>query len=204
MHCHILPGLDDGARDDEAALDMLRIAERDGILTIVATPHSHHTTVDAICRQLVRVKQLARSAGIAVDILPGSEVRIAADLVERYRAGELLTLNGTQYLLLELHLFHDWALEAILSVVERLVDAGLRPLLAHPERHRWVQHDPALVDRLRDAGVTLQVNAPSLFGGHGDAAQATAEFLIATHRAGVIASDAHNAGRRSPQLSAAY
>lgn len=204
MHCHILPNLDDGARNDDAALQMLRIARDDGIGTIVATPHAHHTTPAAICRQVTRINRLATDAGIDVAVLAGSEVRIAADLVERHQRGDLLTIDQSQYLLLELYLFHDWAIEAVASVIERLVDAGLRPILAHPERYRWVQQDPASIDALIEAGVALQINVPALFGRHGDAALMASEFLIATQRASLIASDGHNPERRPPTLSRGY
>src|SRR5690348_13312664 len=110
LHTHVLPGIDDGARDAAQALAMLRLAASDGITRIVATPHAHHAarlSVD-VGAHVSRLNDLARCEQIPVDVLPGSEVRIVSGLAERVLAGDRLTLNGSRYLLVELPLHDEW------------------------------------------------------------------------------------------------
>lgn len=204
LHTHILPGVDDGARDEDEALAMLAAAARDGITTVVAAPHSHHVKAAQVLAGVERLRFAARDAQIDITILPGHEARISADLVDRYNNGALLTLNGTNWLLLECYLFHDWPIHLIERSVDRLRDAGLRPLLAHAERYPFVQRDPAALQSLIDRGIPIQINAGSLFYRETDIERITAEHLLHTRTAHVIASDAHNARYRPPALSAAY
>jgi protein-tyrosine phosphatase len=204
IHTHVLPGADDGARDDAAALAMLRAAELDGIGTVVATPHAHHVQPETITARVEHLNQLACEEGIDVRVLPGSEVRIGADLVERFEAGKLLTLNGTRYLLLELYLSQEWAFEVVESVIDRLRAADLQPVLAHAERYPFVQREPGVLHTLLDRRVPVQINAAALTGYHGDGAQAAAETLLREGLAQIIASDAHNAEWRPPRLRYAY
>lgn len=183
---------------------MLRAAAEDGIGTLVATPHAHHVQPETIIERVERLNQLAAEAGIDVRVLPGSEVRIAADLIERHEAGRLPTLNNTRYLLLELYLSHEWAFEVVESVIDRLRDAGLLPVLAHAERYPFVQRDPRVIQSLADRRVPIQVNAAALTGYHGEAARAAAETLLREGLAQLIASDAHNPEWRPPRLRYAY
>src|SRR5437588_11796317 len=83
LHSHVLPRVDDGARDDEEALRMLRIAQEDGIATIAATPHAHHFPAGLIPERVERLNQLAADAGLTIRVVPGSENRLAADLPAR-------------------------------------------------------------------------------------------------------------------------
>jgi protein-tyrosine phosphatase len=202
LHSHVLPGVDDGARDEGEALRMLRIAEADGIAAIVATPHTHHCPADRIAPAVARLNLLAADAGLAIRVLPGSEVRLAADLPARYRAGALLTLNHGPYLLLEVPLSGGWP-ASLLRVVDELQALGLRPVLAHAERYQDVQRDPALLDGVIAAGVPIQINATSLVGPAERGAQPAAERLVRGRMAHLLASDAHNAEWRPPRLQAA-
>jgi protein-tyrosine phosphatase len=204
LHTHVLPGVDDGARDEDEALAMLATAARDGITTVVAAPHSHHVQAAQVLTAVERLRIATLDARIDIAILPGHEARISADLVDRYNDGTLLTLNGTNWLLLECYLFHDWPIHLIERSVDRLRSAGLRPLLAHAERYPFVQRDPAALQTLIDRGIPIQINAGSLFYRETDIERITAEHLLGARTAHVIASDAHNARYRPPALSAAY
>ncbi|MDQ3549281.1 MAG: protein-tyrosine-phosphatase [Chloroflexota bacterium] len=204
LHTHVLPGVDDGARDDAEALVMLAAAANDGVRTVLATPHAHHVHAAQVLAGVERLNAAACDAGIDVTILAGHEARIAADLVDRYQNGALLTLNGTNWLLLECYLFDDWPLYLIERSVDRLRNAGLRPLLAHAERYPFVQHDPLTLLSLIKRGIPIQINAGSLFLRATDIERISAEQLLRTRMAHVIASDAHNARYRPPVLRAAY
>jgi protein-tyrosine phosphatase len=204
LHTHILPGVDDGAHDETEALAMLASATRDGITTVVAAPHSHHVNAAQVLAGVERLRVAATDARIDITILPGHEARISADLVHRYTDGTLLTLNGTNWLLLECYLFHEWPINLIERSADRLRNAGLRPILAHAERYPFVQRDPTVLHSLIERGIPIQINAGSLFYRETDIERITAEHLLRTHTAHVIASDAHNARYRPPALRAAY
>jgi protein-tyrosine phosphatase len=200
IHAHVLPAVDDGPRDDAAALEMLRVAAADGIGTIVATPHSHWVRGARLPEAVARLNELARANGIEIEVLAGNEARISANLLEEHARGDILTLNGTSYLLLELYLSHDWKLEVIERVLGRLLDAGLRPILAHPERYPFVVLDPLVVERFVRLGVPLQLNAPSLSGYHSQGSQRAARALVEAGLIHLVASDAHSPAYRPPLL----
>jgi protein-tyrosine phosphatase len=200
IHAHVLPGVDDGARDEQAALEMLRAAADDGIGTLVATPHSHWADGYDIPAAVARLSELASAHDIDIEILPGSEVRIAADLIEQHEHGKLRTLNDTQHLLLELYFAHEWRIEVVERVISRLQEAGVRPILAHPERYPFVVIEPKVIERFVALGVPIQINALSLSGYHSEASRRTALALLEAGLVHIIASDAHSARWRPPQL----
>jgi protein-tyrosine phosphatase len=202
LHSHVLPRVDDGARDDDEALRMLRIAEEDGIGTIAATPHAHHFPGSLVPERVERLNQLAADAGLTIKVVPGSEVRLAADLPARHRDVQLLTLNCSRYLLFELYFDGGWP-SYLRRVVDELRALGLWPILAHAERYEAVQRDPAPLRDLIAAGVPIQINAASLVGPAERGAQPTAERLIRDRMVHILASDAHNAAWRPPRLRAA-
>jgi protein-tyrosine phosphatase len=200
LHTHVLPRLDDGATSLEMALAMLRAAEGDGITTVAATPHSHHASPREIPEAVARLKEQAADAGVTVRIVPGSEARITSRLVEQYERGELVTLNGTTWLLVELYLSDEWPLPLVEKAFDRLIEGGLRPVLAHAERYPMVQRQPRLVESIVARGIPVQLNAGSLFGDNGVLAQKAAESLLSKRLAHIIASDAHSAQWRPPVI----
>lgn len=198
-----MPAVDDGARNDNLALDMLRAAEADGISIIAATPHAHHVGAARIIEGVERLRELADAAGIQIEIIPGHEARLAPDIADRYRQGDIIPLNHTTYQLIELHLFEEWPKELSERSIGRIQAAGLIPVMAHPERYPVIQREPEWVEALIERGIMLQVNSHSLTGYHGPEAQKTAELLVSRRLVHVIASDAHNPGRRPPAIRAA-
>lgn len=202
LHSHILPGLDDGAQNDTEALEMLRIAAADGIDIIAATPHADRATPDQILEGAHRLNELARQEGLAISVVPGSEVRIDADLPERHEAAQLVTLNQNSYLLLELWLMGDWP-PYLRTAIYDCQRAGLMPILAHAERYPAVQRSPMIVADLVAAGVLIQINAGSLLHPAGSKTRDVAETLLRSHLVHVIASDAHHATLRAPRLQGA-
>ena len=200
LHAHILPALDDGARDEVETLAMLRAAVADGITTIVATPHAHHVTPEIVLTRLERARELAAEAALPIEILPGSEARIMPEIIERQRQGLLLTLNGTSWLLLELYLNDEWPLRLVAQSVARVQAGGLRPILAHPERYPFAQRDPDALLPFITRGVPLQLNAGSLLGKNGGVAQRAAETLVRRRMAHLLASDAHSVAWSPPVI----
>jgi protein-tyrosine phosphatase len=200
LHAHVLPGVDDGARDDAQALAMLRRAVADGTSTIVATPHANRIAPDEIVARVARLTQLATDAGLALEILPGSELRLEPDIAQRWVSGQLLGLNRTRYLLVETPLSGDWPTFADTALYE-LQLAGAVPILAHVERYSWTRHDFRRLVALAESGVLLQVNSDALDGRRGRAALARARDLARRRLIHLIASDAHAERGRAPLLA---
>jgi protein-tyrosine phosphatase len=209
LHCHILPGVDDGAASLDEALAMARFFARDGITHVVATPHCHRH-----CRMLRRdvLPHVARlnaefaRAGVPLAVLPGSEVQVtdAAAYRREFEAGLYCHLgDGRSFTLLEF----SWKAELYPPDAPDLV-AWLRarrmtPIVAHPERHHYFANDPARLRALVAAGAWIQVTVDSLLGNHGRAPQTSAEALLRAYPDAVLATDAHNL-RRCSGLSAGY
>lgn len=208
-HNHLLPGLDDGAKDIEETLKMCRMAADDGIRAIVATPHSFdgkfRNDADPI-RSLVRELNIElASIGLEVTILPGMEVRVAADLPQLITDGKVLTLNEGKYVLLEFH--HSQIPIGFENLVRAIASLGFFVVLGHPEKNAMIQSTPEyLFKLLRHFGpweLVVQVSADSLTGENGFWAQRTVTTLLKHNLAHIIATDAHSSKKRVPRLSGA-
>jgi protein-tyrosine phosphatase len=193
LHSHVLPGLDDGARSIEDSLEILRVAEQDGVTVVAATPHvraDYPTTADAMERALNRLRRALSESGSRITVLPGGEIDATAlvGLVpdERSRFG----LAGNPSCLLVETPYRGWPLPFVEGLA-RLVDEGITPVLAHPERNDDVQREPQLVRRLVERGAVVQVTASSLTGALGRSSRVAARELLDLGLAHLVASDAH-------------
>lgn len=202
MHCHLLPGVDDGPRDWDEALLMAQQAAADGIDTIIATPHhlGAYQTNDGrtIRARTARLQEFLNQRNVDLRVLPGAEVRVEPDLVERIRGGQILTLaDRGRYVLLELP--HEVCLP-----IERLLDdlgrAGLTAVLAHAERNMGIMARPSLGESLVAAGCFLQVTAASIMGAFGPRVEETALHLIRQGTVHFVATDAHSSTSRRPLM----
>lgn len=206
IHCHILPGLDDGADSLEEAVAMARRAVADGIRCIVATPHVltglYHNTREAILLAAAHLQEALQKAEIPLTLLPGAEYRLEPDLPQRLSRGELMTLNDTgRYLLVEFPatLIPDYAN----PVFYQLLLQGVTPIIAHPERHTGFAREPATLQELVERGALTQLTAGSLTGLIGPAAASVARSFLKHGCAHFIATDAHAATGRAPVLALA-
>ncbi|RIE08082.1 MULTISPECIES: tyrosine-protein phosphatase [Candidatus Cryosericum] len=199
IHCHILPGLDDGSPDMATSIAMARLAVAAGIGTMIGTPHwiaDEHETDPEVVRQAATALQAELNArAIPLTILPGNEAFICPDLPDRVKAGDVLTLadRGT-HLLLELP-YEDLA-TYVDDVVFRLQVMGIIPVLAHVERYAYVRSDWHVLDRWVQHGCLAQVNASSLDRGRGDD---LAQDLMDRGLVACTATDAHDAAHRAPR-----
>lgn len=201
LHTHILPGVDDGAPTVEYALQMLQNAVASDVQLLAATPHWGGPYGEYDLQESFRKLQRAAEA-IPVQLVPGAEVRVDAGLLCRSEPRAFPTINGSRYLLAEFAA--DTPSEAFPELLERLLDGGYIPLVAHPERYRAVQNMPERVFRWLDMGCHLQLTGGSLFGEYGKTAQRTAAFLLRNDAVACVASDAHGIHSRSNFLMAAY
>jgi protein-tyrosine phosphatase len=204
MHCHVLPGIDDGPETIEGSLALARGAAERGISTIVATPHvSRRYGNDAagISALVEQTNAAIAAEGIALRVLPGAEIAMtrAPDLgLEQLQA---LTLGGAgSWLLLEPPFTAQVAgLDALISELE---DAGFRILLAHPERCPGLQRDPQMLESLvRGGGVLTSITAGSLVGRFGGTVRRFALELVQAELVHNVASDAHDCDGRPPGVA---
>jgi len=189
LHSHVLPGIDDGARDAAGSLDILRAAVEDGITVLAATPHVRDdwpTTPDQMEAGVAAVNAL----GAGLEVLPGGELDI--EFARRLDDATLARfgLGGNPRLLLLEIPFAGWPLD-LPHVLFDYAARGFAVLLAHPERNGDVQQRPELVRPLVEAGAYVQLTAASLDGRFGRRARAAAHGLLDTGLAHVVASDAH-------------
>jgi protein-tyrosine phosphatase len=204
LHCHILPGIDDGAVSLSESIEMCRIALNDGISKVVCSPHyvAGKYNNDR-CRIMEEVKRLQSSLddeGIPLTLCPGCEIRLDLNLVERIRAGELLTINDSgRYIILELP---DEALpQNIEEIISSLIFAGIVPIIAHPERNYTIQSDPEIIYRLVGLGALTQLTSASLTGLFGRKIEKFSVFLLEHKLTHMLITDAHSSRRRRPLLS---
>ena len=205
IHAHILPGLDDGARDTETALAMAEMAGESGVRTIIATPHCNlpgnrpnfadetlQRTFFAFCRSI-------HNANIPVNILLGMEIFGTPEVPELLRTGKLIPLAGSRCPLIEFP-FRDYGQQAT-EILAGVAALGFRPIVAHPERYYYVQQSPELLNRWIELGCLLQVNKGSLLGRFGPAEEATALELLDRGFVSFVASDAHSPIVRTPWMA---
>jgi len=202
LHCHILPGLDDGAADLAVALDMARAFVADGVTVVACTPHIlpglYHNTGPGIRRAVLDLQRRLDHEAIPLRLVPGADNHIAPNSVAKIGSGELLTLADSRYLLIEPP--HHVAPQRIETVFFELLAAGYLPILTHPERLRWINARYTAVQRLARAGVWMQITAGSLAGAFGATAQYWAERMLDEGCVHILATDAHDARRRYPDL----
>jgi len=205
IHCHILPGIDDGASDLAMSLAMARLAVADGITTIVCTPHVtpglYDNSTDNITNAVGTLRLALADADIALKLRMGADVHIAPDLVRRLSEREIPTIAGGGYFLFEPP--HDVAPPHLVDFCQSILASGLHPVLTHPERLTWVEGHYNIIEELCRAGVVMQITAGSITGDFGKRPRYWAERMLEEDRVDILATDAHNLTRRPPILSKA-
>ncbi|MEK3683090.1 tyrosine-protein phosphatase [Paenibacillus sp. FSL R10-2736] len=206
IHSHILPFMDDGAADVDAALAMAQDANNDGITTVIATPHHANGVymnpapdIEAAVRLL---NEKLQEAGNPLQVLPGQEIRIYGDLLDDLEKGQLLTLAGSRYILLEMP--SSRVPRNMEETCHELIIQGYVPVIAHPERNAEVAENPSKLERLTELGALGQLTAQSLAGTFGSKLQKLSIDLCRRGTIHVIASDAHDSSNRPFGLSEAY
>jgi len=206
LHCHLLPGIDDGARNTAESLEMARVAEADGIDVIACTPHImagvYENTGESIAAAVAKMQSFLADEGITLRLIVGADAHVAPNLVARLQDGSVPTLGGTRYFLFEPP--HHVAPPNLDRIVSDVLGAGFVPILTHPERLRWINTHYDQILRLARSGVLMQVTAGSLTGRFGDGPRHWAERLFEEGLVHLLASDAHDAVRRPPKMRNAF
>jgi len=209
LHNHLLAGLDDGASDPVETLEMCRIAAKDGIRVIVATPHSctgdFMTEPETVLNMVGNLNSRLKTEGLDLKVLPGMEIRVVPELPELLTFGKLMPLNLGKYLLLEFQHAHVPA--GFHRLIDLLKQKGYSIVLGHPEKNLRIQEDdrylPKLMESLGPWDLILQISADSLTGDAGKPAYKTACNLMKKGLVNVIATDAHSPKLRPPLISKA-
>ena len=205
LHCHMLPGIDDGATDLAMALEMARMAHADGIRTVACTPHiypgMYENDAAGIRDAIARLQCSLDEAGIGLHLVEGADVHLDPGLVDGIRNDRVPTLAGSRYLLLEPP--HHVEPPRFEESVFNLMAAGYVPVITHPERLSWIEHDYDVFRRLAERGAFMQVTAGSVTGRFGKRPRYWAEKFLGEGITHLLATDAHHPRRRPPLLAEA-
>ena len=206
IHCHLLPGVDDGADSLDSAVEMARMAADSGVRAIIATPHCNlphdgekNYISESLHRQFLQLRQAVSQAGIPLNIYAGCEVLCSPDVPDLLASGKLLTLAGSRYLLLEF--FFDEDLDYMDRMLRAVSELDVVPVIAHPERYEAVQRLPQVVERWFRDGYIIQLNKGSILGRLGRSAAHTAHWILSRGLAHTVASDAHSPEVRTTRMT---
>lgn len=207
LHCHILPGVDDGAQTMQDSLDMARLAVEEGITHILVTPHHMNRNwmndKHSVIELMKEVQNEIDNEYIPLTLFPGQEVRLYGEILEDIEKNKILFVDEThQYVLIE------FPTSTIPSFSERLFyelqASGKTPIIVHPERNRFFQEQPNKLKSFVDKGALAQLTAASYTGELGKKIRKLSKQLIEANLVHFIASDAHNTTNRAFHMKTAY
>lgn len=206
LHSHILPGVDDGAHDLAASLNMARMAVADGIKVMACTPHfmpgMYDNESNDIRQRVASLQKSLDEAHINLSLVVGCDAHIRPDFLKCLRDGEILRLNDSRYVLFEPP--HNVVPKRLEDLLFNIIVAGFVPVLTHPERLKWIEQQFPLMESLVKAGVWMQITAGSLTGRFGPRPKYWANRMLASGMVRILASDAHNITSRPPIMSEAF
>lgn len=207
LHCHILPGIDDGPKNWDESLAMARMAVDEGITHILATPHHMNRSWMNPKKNVVtltnELQDLLDKEYIPLIIFPGQEVRIHGEILKNIQKDEICFIDEfNKYLLIE------FPTPVIPEYTDRLFfelqNEGITPVIVHPERNHAILKDPSILKSFVDRGILAQLTAASYIGGFGRNVEKLSHELISSCVVHFIASDAHNISNRPFYMRKAY
>lgn len=206
IHCHILPGVDDGAQTPEETKAMLAQAWDEGIRIIVATPHYHakrgKNDIDLIKKQLILTRKLAKEVVPKMQICLGMEIYYGEDVPELLKEKQVVSIRKSRYILIEFS--PEDTFQYILNAVRTLQMSGYSVVIAHIERYSCLRTDISNVEYLREMGAYLQVNAGSITGTYGRSVKKFVREILKEHLVQLVGTDAHGSEKRTPKMREAY
>ncbi|UCD49527.1 MAG: hypothetical protein JSW27_18590 [Phycisphaerales bacterium] len=207
VHCHCLPGLDDGPEDQSGALALCEALAADRIATVVATPHQlgrydGRCRAPQVRRAVAQLNRCLQEAHVPLTVVPGADVRLDERIVDLLQSDGILTVgdNG-RYLMLELphEIFVDPSV-----LMAALAQSGVGAVVTHPERHSFLARDPQHVRQWASCGVALQITAASFLGEFGWHSERAAWDFLHERLPVLVATDAHDTVHRPPRMTEAY
>lgn len=203
IHCHILPGLDDGSDSLETSLKMAEMAIADGVTHVAGTPHANSEYEFAAEMVRARRDEIQAQLGDRLNIVTGCDFHLSFENMKALRANtKSFTLNQGDYLLVE---FANFAIPASMDqTLHELQLLGLHPIITHPERNPLIRSQWERLWGWLRQGCYVQVTAQSITGGFGRRAQQAAELLLDANAVHFVASDAHNLTTRPLRLKPVF
>ncbi|MBN3560939.1 tyrosine-protein phosphatase [Aliamphritea spongicola] len=206
LHCHLLPGIDDGPASLEEAVELAAMAAADGITHAVATPHIHPGRYDNNIHSITPAYEALKNAiverNIPLELGMAAEVRISVEMLAMIPTNQIPFLGeweGRKVLLLELP--HSHIPPGCDKLVDWLLARDILPMIAHPERNKDIMHKLEKIEPFVSRGCLFQLTSMSVAGKFGDVAHERALEILQNGWATIIATDAHNTNRRPPVLS---
>lgn len=193
VHCHILPGVDHGAKNIQDAVGLLKADMEMGISRVILTPHvtseTFENTPETLNAAFAKFKEAVEEAGLDVELHLSAEYRIDDYWQKEYAAGHVIPMPGN-YVLLE----NSFVQELIGSeqMMFELKCKGYFPILAHPERYPYFIHDRERYEKMHNSNVKFQINLLSLAGYYGHSVQETAKWLVKQGLVDMLGSDIHH------------
>lgn len=201
IHAHILPGIDDGAKDWNESVRLLKMAYRQGVRHIIATPHFSLSQDLALLRDIYeRLDQKAWAISENYHISLGQEIMYSENLLEYLETEKALTLAGSRYVLIEFGL--NDSMNKMERAVRQIVQASYFPIIAHVERYKCLEREGS-AEELTKYGAYLQINAGSLNHGWMDKRTRWCKKNLKKGTIHFLASDMHNTVSRPPEIRAA-
>jgi len=202
MHCHILPALDDGAKDMDMAKEMLQIAYEEGIREMIATPHffasKKSAPLERIKSTIWEVECQMEKWGFQIKLYPGNEIYYRSEVPDLLEEGKIATLAGSRYVLVEFDPMTEYSY--LRDGILKLDSYGYIPILAHTERYECLWKKKEKLQRVKDHGGLIQVNASSFHGGMFDELAKRARYIMKNELLDFVGTDAHSTGKRSPRM----
>lgn len=202
IHAHILSGIDDGAEDILTSIQMLRIAAENHISQIILTSHNkpmhHNANPEKIRLMTESLMKKAKLEGLDIQLYTGNELYYRSGLTQELLEGKVLTLAGSDYVLVEFNPMDDY--DYIRNGIYSLIAGGYHPILAHVERYSRLNGRTERVEDLYEMGCYMQVNAGSVMGEYGFGTRLFVRSLLKEQMVHFVATDAHDTGKRAPRL----
>ena len=207
MHCHIIPGVDDGARTKKDVRELLLMEYKSGVRHIVMTPHYRkgmfEPTEQLVKKRADYVRREIETLGIDMNGHVGCEYHANSEMVKEFTENKRFRMNGGKFVLVEFSSRHNFV--QIRNWIYELVKAGFRPIIAHVERyHSVVKNGLDFIDELRDMGAYIQMNADSIIGEDGFMIKRFCKKVIKEEMLDFVGSDGHDLARRTPHIGKCY
>ncbi len=195
FHTHILPGIDDGSRSFDESIEILKSASLGGVTDIIVSPHfilgsTYNANNEKKKKLLKELEECARKENISINLYLGNEVFVENDMLSLIEQNEISTVNNSRYLLFELPLVNEY--RGLKELLFQLRLSGCIPVIAHPERYRYFQKHPEIIEEYILEGALFQCNVGSFYGYYGKEAKELFLLLLKHHMIHFICTDTHH------------